>query len=141
MSRQLVAYQTATVTNAGTAAVEGVHRYDVMQFVLKLTAAATEAGDTLDVFVQTRIGGDWFDIVHFTQIIGTGADSQQHVAKVIASEPQAMYEIGTALAAGSVRHIMGDAYRARWTIVDVAVADNQSFTFEIEMEGKMDRHG
>lgn len=95
--------------------------------VLDVTAAATGAGDTLDVVVQTRIGSKWVDVVHFTQVVGNGG-AKCHVAKVSGTEPQAMYEVGTALAAGSIRNVLGDQWRAKWTI---ASGTAPSFTFSV----------
>ena len=70
-----------------------------MAFVLDVTAAATEVGDTLDVFVQTKIDGtNWLDVVAFTQVLGNGG-TKRYVAKVSASAAQDDFENGTALTA------------------------------------------
>lgn len=94
--------------------------------ILEVTNAATLAGDTLDVTVQTRVGSTWLDVVAFTQVLGNGADSLQHVAKVSGGEPQAMYSTASALSAGNVRHVLGDEWRAKWTI-----AGTGTFTFAV----------
>lgn len=99
-------------------------------FILDLTAAATAVDDTLDVFVQTKIGSEWVDVVHFTQILGNGG-AKRYYAKISATEPQAMFEDGSALAAAAIRHLCGEQFRARWTITD-AGADNASFTFSLK---------
>lgn len=102
-----------------------------MAFVLDVTDADTDAGDTLDVVIQTKLDGtNWTDVVHFTQVLGNGSDTLRFVAKVSATEPQAMFEIGSALAAGSIRHLLGDEWRVSYTIVDSGNA-NQSFTFSV----------
>lgn len=95
--------------------------------ILDVTAAATAAGDTLDVVIQTRLGDDWVDVIHFTQVVGDGG-TKIHVAKLSATEPQAMFEVASALAAGSIRHLIGDEWRAKWT---VASATAPSFTFSV----------
>ena len=101
------------------------------EFQLDVTAAATEAGDTLDVFVQTSVDGvNWIDIVHFTQVLGNGG-AKRHVAKILRDVAEAMFEAGTALAAGAVRNIFGTKFRVRWTIADVATLGNQSFNFSV----------
>lgn len=111
-------------------------RYPIIEFVLDVTNADTDAADTLDVTVQTRIAGLWLDVVHFTQVIGTDA-AKRFVAKILASEPQTMYDVATALAAGSIRHIMGPEYAVSWTIVDGAPGvGDQSFTFSVSADGK-----
>lgn len=103
-----------------------------MVFVLDITAAATEAGDTLDVFIQTKLDGtNWLDIVHFTQATGTGG-AKRHVAKVVRDVAEAMFENGTALAAGSVRNLLGDEYRVRWDVTDATTTGNISFTFSVQ---------
>ena len=133
-NEQNVAIQASaaqTVTGNGTA-VTGYGKYSVAWFELDVTLAATEAGDTLNVFVQTQIDGtNWVDIVHFTEVLGNGA-AKRFVSKVSADLAETMFETGTALAAAGVRHILGDSYRARWAIVDVATTGNQSFTFSVK---------
>lgn len=43
-----------------------------LQCELSVTATDTDAGDTLDVYIQSTIDGvTWDDRVHFTQLIGT----------------------------------------------------------------------
>ena len=120
---------TNTDTSAGEASVRLPRPQNGVVFVLDLTAAATEVGDTLDVFVQTEIGGQFVDIVHFTQILGNGG-TKRFFAKISASEPQAEFENGASLAAGSVRNLIGDDWRIRFDITD-AGADNASFTFSV----------
>ncbi|MBP9863347.1 MAG: hypothetical protein KBD62_35710 [Kofleriaceae bacterium] len=97
-------------------------------FCLDVTAAATDVGDTLDVYVQTLIGGQWVDVVHFTQVLGNGG-AKRFFAKVSAGLAETMFENGTALAAGSVRNLCGDAWRGRYVLVD-ADAD-ASITFQL----------
>ena len=98
-------------------------------FVLDVTEAATEAGDTLDVYVQTLIGGNWVDVVHFTQVLGTGG-TQRCVSKIAAGLANSEFDNGTSLGAAAVRNLLGDAYRVRWAITD-ASTDNASFTFSV----------
>lgn len=131
----LSASSAKTATSAGTTAQDWVPRDGAATFQLDVTAAATEAGDTLDVFVQTTLDGtNWVDVVHFTQVTGNGG-AKRHFAKVAATEPQAMFENATALAAGSVRNVVGTTWRARWVVVDVATTSNQSFTFSVTAVG------
>lgn len=99
-------------------------------FVLDVTAAATDAGDTLDVQVQTCIDGtNYVPVCSFTQVLGNGG-AKRHIAKISATEPQAMFEAATALAAGSIRHLIGDAWKVKYVQVD---ADNDAvFTFSVK---------
>lgn len=132
VSKTILASSARTATSTGETAVSGLGEFTQAEFQLDVTAAATEAGDTLDVYVQTTIDGtNWIDVVHFTQVLGNGG-AKRYVAKINGTEPQAMFENGTALAAGAVRNILGDQYRVRYAIVDVVTADNQSFTFSVK---------
>ena len=98
-------------------------------FVLDVTAAATDAGDTLDVQVQTLIDGtNWVPVCSFTQCLGNGG-AKRHIGKVSSNGAVTMFEAAATLSAGSIRNLCGDAYRVRWAIVD-ADADG-SFTFSV----------
>lgn len=105
--------------------------YKGMAFVLDVTAAATEVGDTLDVFVQTKVDGEnWVDVLAFTQVVGNGG-AVRHVGKIIRDVAQAMFEDSAALSAGSVRNLLGNEWRVRWAITD-AGSDNASWTFSVK---------
>lgn len=98
--------------------------------VCDVTNADTDAGDTLDVFVQTQLDGtNWVDVAHFTQVIGTDA-AKRFFAKLVPALAEAMFENATTLGAGSIRHLIGERFRARWVIVDSGDAD-QTFTFSV----------
>ena len=94
--------------------------------ILELTNAHSASGDTLDVVVQTRLGSTWVDVAAFTQVLGNGTDTLQFVAKLSATEPQTLFGTATGLTAGNVRHILGDEWRAKWTI-----AGTGTFTFSV----------
>ena len=103
---------------------------EAIAFELDVTAAATDAGDLLDVFVQTTIDGtNYVDIAHFTQVLGNGG-AKRYFTKVIASVATAEFENATALGAAAVRNLMGIYYRVRWTVTD-AGTDNASWTFAV----------
>jgi len=100
-------------------------------FMLVLTDAKTGSGDKLDAFVQARLDRtNWINIVHFTQVLGNGADDLLYVAKVSASAAQAMFEKDTTLAADAIRNLLAEDFRAAWTITD-AGGHVQSFTFKV----------
>ena len=85
---------------------------------LDLTAAASDATDTLDVYVQTLLDGtNWIDVAHFTQCLGNGG-AKRYVLKALADAAQAGFETGAALGANAVRNLLGDQYRARWEITE-----------------------
>jgi len=114
-----------------------------------VTAAATDVGDLLDVYVQTKIDGtNWLDVQHFTQVLGNGG-AKRYVAKVASGAAVTEFENGAALGAAAKRDLIGDDWRVRWVIVDDAgtgtgsgtgsgsgtgagtAADNVGFTFSV----------
>lgn len=132
-SHDAVTLLAATTTAAGAvdeagSAVRLPGMVNAMALVLDVSAAATDAGDTLDVKVQTKIDGtNWIDVVSFTQVLGNGG-VKRHVAKIVAGLAEAMFA-DAALAAGSVRHLLGDEWRVKYDQVD---ADSDgSFTFSV----------
>jgi hypothetical protein len=97
---------------------------------LDVTVDESTAADKLDVKIQTKPNGqDWVDVVSFTQHDGN-VGAKRYVAKVSATEPQAMFT-DAALAAGSVRHLIGDQWRAVATVTDDS--GNASFTFSVSL--------
>lgn len=127
----LLAAGARTATGTGDAIV--LDGYEVLVFQCDLTAAATDVGDTLDVFVQTTVDGtNWLDAVHFTQMLGNGG-AKRFISKLSASLSLTEYEVGTALGAAAVRHIFGSQWRVRWAITD-ADAD-ASFNFSVIASG------
>lgn len=129
-ARTLVASAARTETDTGTTAIRLPDAPNAVGIVLDVTAAATEVGDTLNVFVQTKIDGtNWVDVYHATEVLGNGG-AKRYIAKVTGALAEAEFENGAALAAAAVRNYIGDEWRARWVVVD-ADADNASFTFSI----------
>lgn len=129
VQQTLQASSTQTDTGTGTA-VSGWGEFRAIEFFCNLTDAATAAGDTLDVYVQTTIdGSNWVDVVHFTQILGDGG-AKKFYAKLVWDAALTEFENGTSLSAAAQRSIMGDQYRCRWAITDVTT-DNASFTFSV----------
>lgn len=134
----LLASAAQTTTSTGTAAVDlfqfcgGDHAHiNAIAFVLDVTNAATDAGDTLDVFVQTLIDGtNWVDVVHFTQVVGNGADDLTYIAKIERGTALSEFEIGTTLTATNARDIFGEQWRVRFAITDSGT-DNATFTFGV----------
>lgn len=125
----LLAPGAITSTSTGTTAVVvDTDRYNAAVFQLDVTAAATAAGDTLDMFVQTTVDGtNWLDVVHFTQVLGNGG-AKRFVGKITRDVAETMYETGTALGAAAVRNVFGNQYRVRYTI---ATATAPSFTVSV----------
>lgn len=128
------ALQAAIVTagaigSTNTTAVRLPGMVNAFTFVLDVSAAATDAGDTLDVKVQTKIdGANWVDVIHFTQVLGNGG-AKRFVAKLLANTAETLF-LDAALAAGTtVRHLFGDEWRVNYVQVDADA--NASFTWSV----------
>lgn len=100
--------------------------------ILDLDNADTDAGDTLDVYLDASIDGVlYYNFVHFTQIAGTTAAGQYFAI----SGPQAAAEevISSDVAAGGTpRTFLGRYIRVRHTLVD-ADATNATFTYSLKL--------
>lgn len=116
------------VTGTGST-VTDMGEWKVLILQLAVTAAATDVGDTLDVFVQTTVDGtNWTDIYHFTQILGNGG-AKRYLGKLIWDAALTEFENGASLAAAGGRAIIGDQYRVRYAQVDAN--SNGTFTFSV----------
>ena len=102
-------------------------------FLLDITASATDAGDTLDVYIDVSFDGtnSAGNAVHFTQHAGNGAAAKE-IAVLDSSNPGTSVVVVTSdAAAAAVRPaLFGAYYRARWAIVDSGDA-NSSATFSV----------
>lgn len=131
----LVPSAVITVSGSSISSGEMLSRYSRGSFLLDVTAAATVAGDTLDVFVQKQVGPEsapvWTDIIHFTQCLGNGG-VKQHVAELCsegAGPTTAMHVVQDAvLAAGVAQGPWGDRLRFKWVVVGTG-----SFTFSVNV--------
>jgi hypothetical protein len=100
---------------------------------LDVSAAASDAGDTLDVYIDTSFdGGTTFvNIGHFTQVLGNGG-AKKFVMSFCNANPgtSAVVAVGSDAAAGATRQIgFGDQIRYRSVMVDGDA--NGSFTHAI----------
>jgi hypothetical protein len=145
----LLASTTVTTTGSATAAiVPDVSKAKAALFFLDVTAAATEAGDTLDVYIQhSPDGGTTYDdFVHFTQATGTGTiqalaqwTAYSAVPETEMRAPQdavlaagAVAPQDAVLAAGAVvQGPVGDDWRIKYSTTDVTTTGNMSFTFSV----------
>lgn len=112
--------------------------YESMLAVLDVTAAATDAGDTLDVYLDTSFDGGltWFNIGHFTQVLGNGGAKKLLMSFkanpiaasncVVATTDQSA---GAALQVG-----FGDRFRYRAACANTSTVNN-SFTFSLTLIG------
>jgi len=109
-------------------------QYLAAEFDLSVTAAATDAADTLDVYVDTTIDGgtSWLNVAHFTQVLGNGgAKHETCVVNPTASVATAPVNTAADAASGAVRNLLGSAFRARYVQVDANA--NASFAFTLKM--------
>lgn len=131
-SQDTVTLLAATTPAAGAVNTAGSKVYlprpqNALVLILDVTAAATDAADTLDVTVETLIDGDWIDVCSFTQCLGNGG-AKRHIAKIVAGVAEAMFADG-ALAAGSIKNLFGDAWRVAYVQADADT--DAAFTFNV----------
>lgn len=129
----------ASVTTAGavaaTALTEEINLGEMVNFsaILNVTAAATDVGDILAVWIQGRIGGVWHDIARFADVLGNGGAVKRRVT-VLGSDVSVAEEAvpdGT-LSAGAVRNgPWGDALRVKYSVTDANA--NSAFTFSVAL--------
>ena len=104
-------------------------------FHLKLSAAATEVGDTCDVYIQSSCDGGmtWTDFIHFTQLLGNGGAKSYFAHFTAVGAPTAALHApeDAALAAGVKQGAIGDLLRVKWVIVDATTTGNVSFNFGV----------
>ena len=132
-SRAITLAASAARTATGTGSqVESPQPANGVAVILDVTAAATDVGDTLDVFVQALVDGtNWLDVFHFSQVLGNGG-AKRYVTKNRPSAAENEFEASSALGVSSVRDLTATSWRARWDIVDSGDA-NQSFTFSVTL--------
>lgn len=125
--------QTTSGSSVLTAPVH-IERLKAAAFLLTVSAAATAAGDTLDVYLQSSIDGGttYDDFVHFTQVLGNGG-AKKFIARWMRdlAPTAALSAPGDAtLAAGVAQGPVGTTWRVKWVIVS---ASAPSFTFKVDM--------
>jgi hypothetical protein len=129
-----VASGNAVITDQGGA--YELTRCNRIAFLLNVTAAATAAGDTLNVYVQSTIDGGttWNDFVSFTQVLGNGGAKKFEADwNAIAGPTTALGPPTDAtLAAGVKQGPIGAGFRVKWVI---ASASAPSFTFSLLAQG------
>ena len=119
--------QTGVTSTGNGVAVDLPAPANGLQLQLAVTSAALVVGDTLDVFVQTRLDGvTWVDVQHFTQALGNGG-AKRYTTKLVCNQTVTEFEAGTALAAASHRDLLGDQWLVRWVVAGAS----PSFTFAV----------
>lgn len=126
------AARTATAGTNGTAFTLNGERV-VFAILFSLTAAAHEAGDTLDLYIDFLgpDGATWINAVHFTQEHGDHAAAKYYALLNPNAGTAAPLTVTADAAAGVIRpEVTGSQIRARWVIVDSGDGD-ASFTFSV----------
>lgn len=105
---------------------------------LRVTAAATEVGDMLDVFAQHSVDGGttWTDFARFTQVLGNDSVPKNFFAHWVAlmapTTAQHAAQDGT-MSAGVNQGPIGNLLRIKWVITQATTTGNESFTFSVDM--------
>ena len=127
----LAASAARTAGANGTAVFVGGER---KRFVIvnAITVSATDAGDTLDVYVDCSLDGvTWYNAAHFTQQAGNGAARTEYAVLDPSNPGVAVIDVTADAAAGAVRPaLFGPYIRARWAIADSGDG-NSSHTFSV----------
>lgn len=105
----------------------GVGKFAQAEFLLSVTAAATVAGDTLDVFVDASNddGVTFVNIVHFTQVLGNGG-AKKEIAWCTVVGGVLVPATSDIPAGDPPRPFVGDRARVRFEAVGTG-----SFTFKV----------
>jgi hypothetical protein len=135
------AARTASDTSGSLAAVlPHPEQLQSARVVLDVTAAGSAVGDTLDVYIQRAVGGQWDDVLHFTQVVGNGG-AVKHIAewfRGVTPESELHAPQDAAIAAGVVQGgLLGPDLRVKWVIANGG--GTHSFTFSVGIEALRDR--
>jgi hypothetical protein len=132
MSVQTLAASTARTTGANGTAITGLGYMKRAIIILDITASATDAGDTLDVYIDLSLDGTtWVNAVHFTQQAGNGAAAKEYAVLDPSNPGTSVVTATSDAASGAVRpSVFGLQMRARWAIADSGNGDS-SHTFSV----------
>lgn len=128
----LAASAARTASANGTAVqINGERRRFII--VNRITASATDAGDTLDVYVDFSLDNTtWYNAVHFTQQAGNGAARTEYAVLDPSNPGTSVINVTADAAAAAVRPaLFGPYIRARWAMVDGGGDANTSHTFSV----------
>jgi hypothetical protein len=127
----LAASAARTANGNGTGVFVGGERKRFI-VVNAITASATAAGDTADIYVDFSLDGTtWYNAVHFTQQAGNGAARTEYAVLDPSDPGTSTIDVTTDAASGVVRpSLFGPYIRARWVLVDGGGADT-SHTFSV----------
>jgi len=130
---ELLASAARTPTAGTNADAVDISGYSRLIALLTVTNADTDAGDTLDVYLDVSPdGGDtYLNAVHFTQVIGTDSASKEFAVLDSTTPGTATITVTADADAGAVRPtLFGGLIRVRYVIVNTSTAD-ATFTFGV----------
>lgn len=132
LGRALTLAASAARTAGANGSAVAMHDVSRLLVLLDITASATDAGDTLDVYVDVSPdNATWLNAIHFTQQAGNGAACKQFAVLDATNPGATVTDVTSDAAAGAVRPGLFGAYvRARWAIADVG-GDDASHTFSV----------
>lgn len=133
---ELLASAARTATGTGPE-ISGMSRFTRAVVELDVTAAATETGDKLDVYLQKKTpSGKWVDFVHFTQVAGDGGAKSFLANLATDVAPTAgLHGTDQTVAAGTAQQgPWADVWRVRWDVTAALVEANESFTFGVQAQ-------
>jgi hypothetical protein len=120
----------ARIADANGDAVEFPGGMQALCVELDITAAATDNGDKLDVWIQTSLDGtNYVDVHRFTQADGDGGPLRYY-ATMAFGPAETEFENAAALGEHTSRGLAGVLWRARCKVTD-ASTDDASFTFSV----------
>jgi hypothetical protein len=72
----------------------------------------------MDVWIQTRLGDLWFDVIQFNRVATDGGTTNNGYAqKISATEPSSrLSQKASDLVGGNSAHFIGEEWRARWKL-------------------------
>jgi hypothetical protein len=134
-----LAASAARTAGANGSAVLALGRFKRWVVVLDITASATDAADTLDVYIDVSLDGTtWLNAVHFTQQAGNGTARKEFAVLDPSNPGTSVVNVTSDATSGAVRPALyGAQMRARWAIVDAGTLGNQSHTFSVVAYGQL----
>ena len=103
--------------------------------MLNVTAAATDVGDTLDVYLDTSFDGgvSFINIGHFTQVLGNGGVKKFIMSFKATPITTANSVVFTADQAASAALQIGFGDRFRFRTVTVDADGDATFTYSLDL--------
>ena len=135
---------TKTIISSGAVTSSGVsEEFSILNSIksilvqLDVTAAATEVGDILAVWLQGTIDGtNFYDLGRFADVLGNGGTKRyvMVVNREYAAESELITPTDAAMNAATVNQgPFPDTLRIKYTVTD-AGTDNASFTFSVVVD-------